>query len=141
MAVQHVNSRSPHARKVVARGSFAALALLALLSVEALADPSATASAAPPDAVDAKAAAAPGPAVADAAAAEQARLKALAKRYGYTMVEKDGNTLFCKEQGVTASRVRKQKRCVDEDQMELEAQNASDILDKVNRGFTPNSPP
>lgn len=66
--------------------------------------------------------------------------QALAKRYGFTLVERDGEYLFCKEQAVTASRVRKQRRCVSEDQMQLEAQNASEVLDKVNKGFTPRTP-
>lgn len=123
-------------REIGAARPRASVIALALLATPVLADPSATEPATPsPGAMEATASAA------DAAAAEKARLHALAKRYGYTIVEKDGDTLFCKEQSVTASRVRKQKRCVDEDQMKLEAQNASDVLDKVNRGFTPNSPP
>jgi len=68
------------------------------------------------------------------------RAEGLAKRYGYTLVERDGDYLFCKEQAVTASRVRKQRRCVSEDQMQLEATSAVEVLDKVNKGFTPQTP-
>jgi hypothetical protein len=74
---------------------------------------------------------------ADAPKVGQEDPAALAKRYGYTVVKQDGETLYCKTQRATGSRVQKQRRCVTEEQMELEATNASEVLDKVNKGFTP----
>jgi len=109
----------------------------------------AAAPAAPPAAPAAAEAAAAAPDSSDLAAKfaaeEKQRSKEFARRNGFRMVEQDGRILFCREnQGVTGSRVQKQRRCVDRQQAELEAKNAKEITDKVGVGFTPQdaaSPP
>lgn len=63
--------------------------------------------------------------------------KEFAKRYGYRMETRGDTIMFCREEKTTGSRVRVQRRCVTEDAARQEAENATQLLDRANRGFTP----
>jgi hypothetical protein len=89
------------------------------------------------------------PATANSAAARQAeerrkRVEFIAQREGYKIIEKDGERLYCMDDYVLGSRVRKQRTCLNEEQLEihldLDSAAAREILDKGLRGFTPNRP-
>lgn len=96
-------------------------------------------------AADSSAAATPANAPAPASAEErQQRVEGLARREGYRRMDRDGQRLYCKEEEMTGSRVRRQRTCYTEDQLELELDlqkdTAREVLDKGLRGFTPNTP-
>jgi hypothetical protein len=83
---------------------------------------------------------APDAAAAAAAAAADIRLaraKEFAKRYRYRVEMRGDTVMLCREEKATGSRVRAQRRCVTEDAARQEAENAVELLDRTNRGFTP----
>jgi pyruvate/2-oxoglutarate dehydrogenase complex dihydrolipoamide acyltransferase (E2) component len=69
---------------------------------------------------------------------ERRRARDFARRNGYILHYQDGQYMFCREaDGVTGSRVKKQRRCINREQAELERTTAREVTDKVNSGFTP----
>ena len=73
---------------------------------------------------------------------EKRRAREFARRNGYILHYQDGQYLFCREaEGVTGSRVKKQRRCINREQAELEELAARELADKVNKGHTPRDLP
>ena len=73
---------------------------------------------------------------------ERRRARDFARRNGYILHYQDGQYMFCREaDGVTGSRVKKQRRCINREQAELERTTAREVTDKVNSGFTPQQLP
>ncbi len=59
-------------------------------------------------------------------------------------MQRDGQQVYCKEEDILGTRVRRQRTCVTEDQLEVQLDQQKDVarevLDKGLQGFTPNRP-